>query len=276
MQPLFEIPVSAAGLMLAAASVIAGAPWFADGLRSLRARQALAALRPESFVRAARGLTELRGRVELESPMFSPLSARPCAGYVLEVSGLGTRIGGSVSESRAFHLIEGTTRARVEAEAVTWQLAITAEREVAAGAAIPERIRGLLDRNPDLRWLRAQGGALRLVERALCAGVECHVLGEIRHERVATRAEQDWVARTGTDGDSFVGSSSARDEAVMHRVVCSEALERIVIADGAVDTSRLTPPAWRTVGTLFGPALCLAGLLYLAHAADRMLAGRLG
>lgn len=276
MQPLFEIPVSAAGLLLAAASVIAGAPWFADGLRSLRVRQALASLRPESLARAARGLSQLRGRVELESPMFSPLSARPCAGYVLEVSGVGTRFGSSVSESRPFLLVEDGDRARVEAEAIIWQLAVTAEREVEAGAVIPERIRALLDRNPDLRWLLAQRGALKLVERALCSGVECHVLGELRHERIVTRAEEDWVARTGTDGDSVMESSATHDGAVMHRVVSSEVLERIVVANGAVDPAPLTPAAWRTSGTLLGPALCLAGLLYLAHAADRMLVGRLG
>ncbi|MEO5988676.1 MAG: hypothetical protein ABIU54_07480 [Candidatus Eisenbacteria bacterium] len=276
MQPLFEIPVSAAGLLTAAASVIAGAPWFADGLRSLRARQALDSVRPEPFTGPARGMIELQGQVELESPMFSPLSARACAGYVLEVSGVGTRVGGSVSESRPFHLVEGELRARVEADTVTWQLGITAEREVAAGAAIPERIRALLDRNADLRWLRAQGGALRLVERALCAGVQCHVLGEVRHERVVTQAEEDWVARTGTDGEAFAASSPMREEGMTLRVVASEVLERIVVADGAVDTARLTPPLWRTVGTLCGPALCLAGLLYLAHAADRMLGARLG
>ncbi len=276
MEPLFEIPVSAAGLLLAAAAVVAGAPWFADGLRSLRTRRALAGVRPETIVGAAHGLAELSGRVELESPLFSPLSARPCAGYVLEVSGVGTRIGGSVSEARSFRLVDGESRAQVEAQAVDWQLAVTAEREVEAGASIPERIRGLLDRNADLRWLRAQGGALRLVERALCSGAQCHVLGEVRRERVVTRAEEDWVTRTGTDGEAFSAGASPRDEALMMRIVPSEVLERLVVSDGTVDKTQLAPASWRASGALGGPALALAGLSYLAYAADRLLAGRLG
>ena len=277
MVPLFEIPVSAAGLALAAASVVAGAPWFADGLRSLRARRALSALRPEAMARAASGLCELHGRVELESPLFSPLSARPCAGYLLEVRGVGTRIGGSVSEVRPFRLIDGEERVHVDAESVIWRLAVTAEREVAPGAAIPERIRALMDRSGELRWLRAQGGALQLVERALCAGSECSVLGELRQERVVTYSETAWVAGTGTDGGAaHVASIPVTDATLDRRMVPSDLIERIVIADGALDAAQLAPPAWRVSGALFGPALALAGLLYLAHAADRVFAGRLG
>ncbi len=276
MVPLFEIPVSAAGLLLAAASVVAGAPWFADGLRSLRARRALAAVRPESIASAASGLCELRGRVELESPLFSPLSARPCAGYLLEVRGVGTRIGGSVSEVRPFRLTDGRERVQVDAESVMWRLAVTAEREVAPGAAIPERIRTLMDRNGELRWLRAQGGALRLVERALCAGVECSVLGELRQERVVTYSETAWVAGTGTDGEAVDAAIPTNDETLDRRMVPSDLLERVVVADGALDAAQLAPPAWRVSGAVLGPALALAGLVYLAHAADRVFAGRLG
>lgn len=276
MPPLFEVPVSAAGLLLAAASVVAGAPWFADGLRCLRARRALAGVRPESFAAAPRGLAELRGRVELESPLFSPLSARPCAGYVLEVRGVGTRIGGEVSEVRPFRLADGEVRARIEAATVAWQLGVTAEREVAAGASIPERIRALIDRHPDLRWLRAQGGALRLVERALCSGVECHVLGELRQMRVSSDRSEVVTARTGTD-DGFTSSTVRTVEvSVSSRVIASDLLDRLVIADRDVDVTRLAPAAWRTSGALLGPSLCLAGLVYLAHAADVLLAGRLG
>ncbi len=277
MVPLFEIPVSAAGLALAAASVVAGAPWFADGLRSLRARRALSALRPEAMAQAASGLCELHGRVELESPLFSPLSARPCAGYLLEVRGVGTRIGGSVSEVRPFRLIEGEERVHVDTESVTWQLAVTAEREVAPGAAIPERIRTLMDSNGELRWLRASGGALQLVERALCAGTECSILGELRQERVVTYSETAWVAGTGTDGQAVHAASIPVTDANLHRrMVPSDLLERIVVADGALDAAQLAPPLWRVSGALLGPALALAGLVYLAHAADRVFAGRLG
>jgi len=277
MVPLFEIPVSVAGLALAAASVVAGAPWFADGLRSLRARRALSALRPEAMAHAASGLCELRGRVELESPLFSPLSARPCAGYLLEVRGVGTRIGGSVSEVRPFRLIDGEERVHVDAESVSWRLAVTAEREVAPGAAIPERIRRLMDRNSELRWLRAQGGALQLVERALCAGTECSVIGELRQERVVTYSETAWVAGTGTDGEAVHAASvPATDATLDRRMVPSDLLDRIVVADGALEAAQLAPPAWRVSGALLGPALALAGLVYLAHAADRVFAGRLG
>lgn len=276
MVPLFEIPVSVAGLLLAAASVVAGAPWFADGLRSLRARRALAAVRPESIAGAASGLCELGGRVELESPLFSPLSARPCAGYLLEVRGVGTRIGGSVSEVRPFRLIDGADRVHVDAESVLWRLAVTAEREVPAGAPIPERIRTLMDRNGELRWLRAQGSTLLLTERALCAGSECHVLGELRQERVVTYSETAWVAATGTDGEVVNAASiPVSDETLDRRMGPSDLLERIVIADGALAASQLAPPAWRVSGAVLGPALALAGLLYLAHAADRVFAGRL-
>jgi hypothetical protein len=41
-----------------------------------------------------------------------------------------------------------------------------------------------------------------------------------------------------------------------------------------VSPTRFAPSRWRALGALVGPLLSLAGLLYLAHAAEATLAGR--
>ena len=76
-----------AGMLTAGACVVAGGPWFADGLRAVRHRRLFAALRRRRNDGLREGLVLAHGRVELESPLFAPLSQRPCAGFVLEVRG---------------------------------------------------------------------------------------------------------------------------------------------------------------------------------------------
>lgn len=275
MQPLLQIPVSVAGLWLAVAAVVASALWFADGLRSLRSRRAWRSSSPESLESDWLGLAEWHGRVELESPLFSPLSARPCAGFVLEVSGVHTRVGGAVSEARPFRLVCGGATARVEAEEVRWQLPVTAQRELAADAAMPERIRSLVESHAELRWLRAKGHALKLVERALLSGSSCHVMGARRTVRASLRRAVPVQLRTGTDA-GVLELADIAESAPGSRIVADSTLEQLVISDRPIDREVLAPHTLRATGTVFGPLCGLGGLLYLAHAAESFLHARLG
>jgi hypothetical protein len=44
----------------------------------------------------------------------------------------------------------------------------------------------------------------------------------------------------------------------------------VLVSDRPPAAAAFTPPVWRTIGVLLGPALSLAALLYLAHAADQL------
>src|SRR2546428_132498 len=84
---------NAVSLALAAGAVVAGAPLFSEGLRAFRLRRYLRRVCEHALADAPPGFVHVRGTVALESPLFSPLSALPCAGYRLEVSAVGAAIG---------------------------------------------------------------------------------------------------------------------------------------------------------------------------------------
>jgi len=280
---------TAAGLSVAAAAVAAGAPIFGDGLRALRLRRLLPRLREVALARTANGPAHARGTVVLESPLFSPLSRVPCAGFQLEVRGAGTPVARTIDVSRPFRISSGGVTARVHAAKTRWLLSDTATRDIAPDQALTQNLAALLERVPEALWLRRSRVTLRLTERALLEGVECHVIGHLRDAHPIELPERLDLARTGTDDarQVAVGSSILRARArvrASHAAGApfdlsfdpSDALGFLLVSDQAPEPRHLTVSAVRIAGLVLGPMLTFAGLLYLALAVDllRASAGR--
>lgn len=260
-----------AGMLTAVACVVAGGPWFADGLRAVRQRRVFAALRRRGAGALRSGLVLVRGRVALESPLFAPLSQRPCAGFVLDVRAADGSLAGSVRETRSFRLETEQGDARVDGHDAHLVLSISQERRVESAAELSANVAALLDRTAELRWLKSRGGALLLVERVLLADAEGFAVGVAqRTSAVAEAAESVTLARTGTDD---VAVSEPVATASSWRLVAPQPLDHCVVSDREPEPMRLAPPRWRTLGALLGPALALAGLLELAQAAGHALGG---
>lgn len=264
-------------MLAAVACVIAGGPWFVDGLRALRQRRALAGLRAGEDAPLREGAVTARGYVVLASPLFAPLSGRPCAGYVLEVGSALTRMVGRVSDTRAFRLATRDGLADVDAVAGIWDVAVGTERHVDSVAELSENLKVLLASTPELRWLVAHGGPLVLRERALLAGSVALVLGVATSLAAPAVAQAGEFLRTGTDDGAWIVNSTATAAAAPATpawgIGAGDLFERCIVSDGAPDSGRFAPPAWRLLGTVLGPALSLAGLLLLAQAAGRALDG---
>lgn len=271
----FQIPLGLSGVLAAIACLVGGAAWFADGYRVLRLRRAFSSLRERTLTDTSEGLVRLCGTVTLASPLFSPLGNRPCAGFSLEVLSAADAVSGVVREQRPFTLACGEHRAHVEASEGEWSLPVTIEREVAAGETLGAALEALLARHEELAWLRGRAVALRLVERALLPGATVTVIAEA--QRVSESAMLPEAAiesvRTGTDGDAFAVTADVAPVAgaVMWRLESPEGFAAQVMADGVSGPLRL-PSAWRTLGGALGPALALAGLLYLARVAGAAIA----
>jgi len=266
MNPTLLVPDSPAAMLAAVACVIAGGPWFADGVRALRRRRALRSLEGRAGLRLRDGAVVTHGVVGLESPLFAPLSARPCAGFVLEVRSPHFTMAGRVRESRAFRLATPDGVAVVDAPAAEWDLRATSERTFGSPSELSENLLGLLSRTAETRWLLARGGELVMTERALFAGAEAGVLGSARRTFVAAEAAE--LARTGTD-DVSGPAEAAETVPTSWTIGASDALETFVVSDRDPSPASLAPPAWRTAGAALGPVLALAGMLELAQVAGR-------
>jgi hypothetical protein len=265
----FFLSFSPASTVLAVACVVVGGPWFADGLRTLRARRALRALPPEAGRELHSGPLHVHGLVRLESPMFAPLSGRPCARWELHVRDQRGLFVGRISEERDFLLETESGAAQVTAGA-DWRLAITDERTYGSAAELSENLSALLERAPELRWLKSRGCGVMIVERALYAGAEAHVLGSGLRGAVQWH-ERTELVRTGTD-DVAWEESLVEPVTEWHIGPCND-LDHCIVSDRVLTPRRLAPPAWRANGAILGPALALAGLLELAEAAGRNLGG---
>jgi len=282
---------TAAGLSFAAAAVAAGAPIFSDGLRALRLRRMLPRLREVALARTASGMAHARGTVVLESPLFSPLSRVPCAGFQLEVRGAGTPMARAIDVFRPFRISSGGVTARVNGGKLRWLLSETATREVAPDQPLTQNLEALLGRVPEALWLRRSRVTLRLTERALLEGVECHVVGHVRDAHETVAAERLDVARTGTDDalEIAVANDPARDRAATGsrarmrtahsaapaydlRIDPGEPLGYLLVSDRPPEPRHLVVPAIRIAGVALGPLLSLSGLLYLALAVDLLRA----
>ncbi len=268
---LFTHP-TAGGLAGAVGAIVAGAPLFSDGLRALRLRRRLRRLRAASA--GGEGFRHLEGTVALESPLFAPLSARPCASFRLELRAEGAPIARTVGDERSFRLVTPEGLAHVEADGVRWDLPRTAERELAAGDLLTGTLTRLLERAPEaLAWRRA-GGRLRLVERALVAGSACHVVGHARSVRaeVARAGVETVLLRTGTDDVPEPVSFAPPDSGPELWVGPDGLVDFTLVSDREPAAGDLAVSRWRTLGLLAGPVLSLFGLLYLAAAADALRA----
>lgn len=290
MDALSQLPVSAPLLLLATVAVVAGAPLFAAGRRAFQLRRALSGLREVPIDAQASGLVTLCGRVVLEGPMFAPLSGTPCAGWTLEVAGDHMRVGDQLHELRQFRLTGEHASARVVTDHARWDGGVTCERSVAPGEALPDRLSALLEQSAEVRWLRDQAVPLRITERALEVGAEVFVTGVARAAtpaRVAPGRQQAQVyamvesvelAATGTDGMAW--STTSGSGAVTHGsepelwIEPDEPFEQVLVSATPPAAAALAPPLWKLTLMLLGPALTLAGLLYLARVAAPMIAGR--
>jgi hypothetical protein len=259
---------NAAGMTLAAAAIVAGAPLFSSGMRALRLRQQFARLELRRLRDLPGGFALVRGRVALESPLFSPLSATPCAGFQLDIIAEGLSLQRSVAERRPFRLEDDGTSALIGAQSARWLVSASAERELPAAQAPTEGLHALLQRVPEALWWRHAGGTLKLVEHALAAGAECHVVGTVRSVAAAA-AEVEW-ARTGTDdGATAHGSgAAAADHEPELWIGLDSHLDFLLVSDQPPGEHDLHVPRHRALGVLVGPALSMGGLLYLASVAD--------
>jgi len=274
MDPSSLLPLTPGGMLFAAAAVVAGAPLFARGRRSYLARKSFRELAERPLTEDSTGLVRARGRVALESPILAPLSGTPCAGFVVEVRGQGSSIGGAIRDMRAFRLQSGDTTALVPSQDCDWYTPVTAQREITPSTQVSERLATLLDSNNDVRWLRERGVTLQVTERALEAGRVVCVVGVTYHERVAANERQSEFLATGTDGGGF-----QRPELVPAlpldtyelRFGTDDRLPRVQVFADPPEAKLSTPPRWNDLLLIVGDALTLAGLLYLARAAEPLL-----
>ena len=204
LQPSFSTVLEP--LVLAALGVVAGVWLVRAGVAALRRETAWRGIAPQALTDDTVGLVAARGRVALEGPVFAPLSGRPCAGFVLEVAGQGTRVGHTVQQTRPFRLVHGATSARVVDDRVRLHTGVTAERIVQPDEAMPAGLQWLEDASAELRWLRDRDRPLHLVERALLVDHEVVVLGRARPAVVVgtiapaqATVARETLARTGTD-----------------------------------------------------------------------------
>jgi hypothetical protein len=300
---------SIAGAALAALAVAGGAPLFSDGLRTLRLRRQIERLSERPLAEEPVGFVHTRGRVLLDSPLFSPLTGKPCAGYRLEVQGSGAGRATVAEERRPFRIVSGDTSARVMAGAGRWVVSETGQREVAPDESVSEHLDALMNRSSDVVLLKHRRQPIVLVEHALFAGAETHVVGCVRRARPYELTPEMELMRTGTDDVVQMVSrrpepaidlvpESAEDPKVAPRNSSPKStgpfgierrapgrpfpgdvdlwvdggglLDFVLVSDAPPTGDQLALSRWRTLGLLLGPALSLTGLLYLAHAADQL------
>ena len=184
----------------------------------------------------------------------------------------------ATEERRRFLLTDGEHRARVLEQRGRWELSVTAERDVAPGDALSDYLTALIHRLPEMNWARGIGATLHVVERALIAGAECHVIGFARRGRTQEVEAELELARTGTDAawpaPVALSGSAASDGSTEPDlwVGSGDHLDFMFVTDHRPDLRRLALPAWRVLGTVVGPALSLSGLCYLAGALDTLRA----
>lgn len=271
-----HVPAGLPVVLVALACLIGGAAWFADALRALRVRRAWAGLVEQPLGSAAEGIARVKGRVALTGPLFSPLGKRPCAGFVLEAHGLGERLHGCVRELRAFELRDGDEVANVDPAQADWALPVSHERDFAAGEPLGGTLETLLDRHPELAWLRRRAGAIRVVERALHHGDRVTVIAQanrVETDAEATAEAATWLA-TGTDGGTFAAPAAVGSASASWTLTAPEGFSLQLLADGADRALARMPSPARTWGAALGPLLALAGLLALARLAGAAWGGR--
>lgn len=261
---------SLAGVLVAAAAVAIGVPLFGAGLRALRLRRVLGGVRTASLEEAGPGAVQARGRVALESPLFAPLSGRRCAGFRLEARGVDVPAERAIEDLRPFRLVDGGTIAQVAADGARWDMPVTSERILEPDEPLTERLLALLSEMPEAAWLRQSGHRVRLIERALLSGAECHVIGQLARIGHVEWREEVQLARTGTDDEPItIGTLIAGTaDAPSAWIGPVDKTDWMHVSGDPVDPASLLAPARHLAALVAGPLLGLLGLLYLAAAAD--------
>jgi hypothetical protein len=258
---------TAGGLACAVGAIVAGAPLFSDGLRAARLARHVEGLSEKPIGEGLEGFVHVSGTATLESPLFTPLTAKPCAAYRLEVRAIGAPLRAAFEERRFFRVEAGGASALVASTEGRWAFTATAERAVRATEPLADHLEEMLHSAPQLRWWRASGRALRFTERALLAQRICHVVGFARRARPLELPLEYEVARTGTD--AMVGAQAAMVAPLSELWLGpGESLDFLLVSHRPPRAADLAVSRWRTLGTLVGPTLTLAGLLYLAGAAE--------
>ncbi len=260
---------TAGGLACAVGAVVAGAPIFSDGLRAARLASHFADLSERPIGQELDGFVHVSGTVGLESPLFTPLSAKPCAAFRLEVRVVGTPVREAIEQRRFFRVEEGGASALVASTGGRWSFTPTAERVLEASAPPGETLDALLEEAPQARWWRGRGRALRLAESALLAGRICHVVGFARHARPLELPLDLELAKTGTDAADDVVLSLEPPVTELW-LGPGESLDFLYVSHRPPRAADLDVPRWRTLGTVAGPVLTLGGLLYLAGVAETL------
>jgi hypothetical protein len=260
---------TAGGLACAVGAIVAGAPIFSDGLHAARLGRHLADLSEQPIGEELEGFVHVSGTVALESPLFTPLTAKPCAAFRLDVRAIGAPLATAIEERRFFRVAAGGASALVASTGGRWSYTTTAERAIRASEPLTDHLEQRLDSAPRVRWWRRSGHPLRLTEHALLAGGVCHVVGFARRARPLELPLEYEVAQTGTD--ATVGARVALTSPLSELWLGpGESLDFLVVSPRPPRAADLAVPRWRTLGTLVGPTLTLAGLLYLASAAESL------
>lgn len=257
------------GLVIACAAIVIGAPLFSAGLRALRLRRALGHAPRLRLADAGEGFVQVSGRVALESPLFSPVTLKRCAGFRLEVSGVDFPVTRAIEERRTFRLVDGGETAEVAAVRATWSMPKTGEMVLEPDTPLTERMLDLLAQMPEAAWLRQSGHRIRLVERALLSGAHCHVLGQAVARAQAAVAHEVEMLRTGTDDEPVAIATlvAAAHEAPSLWIGPAEHTDFMQVSDAPIDAAALRTPARTLAGLVAGPLLAMLGILYLAAAA---------
>lgn len=298
-----------AGAAFAAFAVAGGAPLFSDGLRAFRLRRQFEELSERPLDEEPVGFIHTSGRVLLDSPLFSPLTGKPCAGFRLVVRSPGMARPAVVEERRPFRIVRGSTSARVMAAGGRWVLAETGRRDIEPDEPLSENLEALLCRAAEVAVLRQRHQPMVLVEQALFSNAESHVVGYARRARPYELPPELELMRTGTDDVVQMVAGRAREVVDLEADPDDGALEPapgsppratgpfgierrspgrpfpgevdlwmdggglldfVLVSDAPPAGRDLVVSRWRTLGLLLGPALSLTGLLYLAHAADQL------
>ncbi|NOT35441.1 MAG: hypothetical protein HOP12_14950 [Candidatus Eisenbacteria bacterium] len=259
------------GALLAIGAIAAGAPLFGEGLRALRLSRLFATLDDQPVDARPRGFASVKGRVALESPLFAPLSAEPCAGFVLRIfQATGGQIT-TIEERRPFRLVSNGVSAHVGTSGMPWRLRETARRELHASEEPSQNLASLLARSPEASWVRRAGATLVLVELSLKPGSECHVVGEVRGMRGGHAVAAELALRTGTDGETTTAFVAADREPDLW-IDDSGGSDYLLVSNRDDERPGLPHLKARFLGLVFGPALSGMGLLYLAWAAEQLRA----
>jgi hypothetical protein len=268
-----QVNPTIAGAFVSAALALGGAPLFREGLHALRVTRKTKSLVERPLADLPAGFTGVVGTVALDSPLFSPITHQPCAGFRLTIAAEGQGKIATSEEHSAFRVVTGRTIAHVAGPAAFWRLTAGVQRDLKPDDTPSENLRRLLERSPEVCRLRRAGATLLLTEHLLAAGAQCHVVGHIRRSSRHKVAETE-LQRTGTD-DAVAAPSEAPEPHLLGHpnlwIDGGSSVECLIVSDRPIAGVRLRHTRWQMAGLVAGPLLTLTGLIMLAVFATRLM-----